>query len=176
LPVSTNVSARLLVLHDEVDEATTPLTHRHASILKCKLGCVDCCRDDITVFEVEAAAIRDAYPDVLSRQDPHPVGACAFLDDAGACRIYERRPYVCRTQGLPFRWDDEDEAGALVQRRDICPLNEPPTPLADMPDAHCWQLGPFEGRLATLQVEASGRMEDLPRVALRALFVSTPPA
>jgi Fe-S-cluster containining protein len=42
--------------------------------------------------------------------------ACPNLDDSGACLMYEHRPLVCRTFGLPLR-DGDDYIG------DICELN-----------------------------------------------------
>jgi hypothetical protein len=132
------------------------------------LGCTDCCQDGITVFEVEAARIRAEAREVLLQQ-PGPAGACAFLSADGACRIYDQRPYVCRTQGLPLRWLDEGPGGETVEYRDICPLNEDEgaPDLASLAAEACWSIGPFEVRLAQLQAEtgAAGR-----RVPLRGLF------
>jgi len=82
---------------------------------------------------------------------------CAFLDDAGACRIYSHRPYVCRSQGVPLRWTDEDEAGDLVELRDICPLNEAGTPIEALPAESCWSIGWAETALAQLQSSLDGR-------------------
>jgi hypothetical protein len=122
--------------------------------------------DDITVFEVEAENIRRRHPALLHSGAAHAAGACAFLDAGGACRIYESRPYVCRTQGYPLRWVDEEDPA--MERRDICPLNEEGPSLESLPAAECWTLGPFEGRLAVLQQGFGGRV--LRRVALRDLF------
>lgn len=155
-------------LHAEVDEEASALAARLGSRLRCKLGCSDCCVDDLSVFEVEAARIRSRYAALLEQGRPHPPGACAFLDEAGACRIYEARPYVCRTQGLPLRWEDEGEDGEVQELRDICALNEPgEPPLVQLPSADCWTLGPYEGRLATAQVMLTGQPH---RVRLRDLF------
>lgn len=148
----------LVVLHDEIDEAVAPLVERHADRLECKRGCVDCCVDDLTVFESEANVIRTHYRPLLATGQPHPPGACAFLDEAGACRVYQHRPYVCRTQGLPLRWIDDD-----AEYRDICPLNDDGEPIESLDEADCWTIGPFEGQLAASQ-------PDLKRVPLRALF------
>jgi hypothetical protein len=160
-------------LHAAVDEALLPLVRRHAGRLQCRRGCHDCCVDDLTVFEVEAERIRSAYPELLAEGTPGPAGGCAFLDDEGACRIYEARPYVCRTQGLPLRWIDVDERGEAVEYRDICPLNDADDapPLEQLAADACWELGPIEGRLATLQL-AAAPSEPPARVALRALFRS----
>lgn len=150
----------LRALHEEVDEAAAARAARHPGRLRCGRGCSGCCVDELSVFEVEARRIRAEFGELLRSERPHPPGACAFLDDTGACRIYAARPYVCRTQGLPLRWVDH-EAG--VERRDICPLNEPGPPLEELDAGDCWELGPFEARLAALQ--GDGR-----RVRLRALF------
>jgi hypothetical protein len=155
-------------LHHEVDRRAARLAARHAARLKCARGCSSCCVDGITVFEVEAARIRGNHADLLASESPHPEGACAFLDDEGACRIYEDRPYVCRTQGLPLRWIDELEDGSPAELRDICPLNDEGVPVEALDEGDCWTLGPAEEQLARLQA-ATGRPGR--RVALRALFV-----
>jgi uncharacterized protein len=139
----------------------------HAYRLQCAQGCSSCCVDTLSVFEVEAELIRAEHGSLLADGVPHADGACAFLSDAGACRIYEERPYVCRTQGLPLRWVDENE-----ELRDICPLNEVEDPLQALPllaAADCWTLGPFEEQMARLELS---QLISRPRVMLRALFLN----
>ena len=158
----------IAALHEAVDDLVLPLAEAHAGRLRCERGCSSCCVDDLTVFEVEAAPIRLLDAELLRTGTPHPEGACAFLDDRGACRIYERRPYVCRTQGYPLRWLD-DVDGVPVELRDICPLNDQGgPPIEDLPAELCWTIGPFEDRLALLQ-RASGD-GSMTRVRLRDLF------
>jgi hypothetical protein len=161
--------AALRQLHDEVDRDAGALAERHRGRLRCGRGCHACCVDGLTVFEVEAERIRAEHADLLESGQPHPVGACAFLGEAGECRIYPARPYVCRTQGLPLRWL---EAGTrdeeVVERRDICPLNEAGEPLETLRPGECWTLGPVEQRLRRLQVAERGGAGR--RVALRDLF------
>jgi hypothetical protein len=160
--------APLRGLHEEVDRQAADLAGRHEARLNCRRGCHDCCVDEITVFEVEAERIRRRHARLLSEGKPSPVGACAFLDGEGACRTYEDRPYVCRTQGLPLRWTDERD-GFPIELRDICPLNDlPAEPLEELPEDDCWTLGPYEGRLAQLQVGRSGAPPR--RVRLRDLW------
>lgn len=155
-------------LYEEVDGATSKLEKHHIDRLKCGRGCCDCCVDNITVFEVEAENIRLFGRDVLTQQISHVKGKCAFLDAEGACRIYAYRPYVCRTQGLPLRWFDIDEDGDTFELRDICPLNDEGEPLEILPANTCWEIGPFEGRLAAMQARVDGGA--LRRVHLRDLF------
>ena len=135
-------------------------------------GCASCCVDELTVFEVEAARIATFAADVL-RQAPGPVGACAFLDESKSCRIYEHRPYVCRTQGLPLRWV-EQRRGRIVERRDACTLNFQDLSVHSLPKDDCWSLGPVEARLLALQDRVDGGAER--RIALRDLFEAPPPA
>jgi hypothetical protein len=156
-------------LHRRVDRVARKLERRHRERLECRRGCAGCCVDDISVFRVEAERIRRGHARLLREGSPHPPGACAFLDDEGGCRIYDVRPYVCRTQGLPLRWTEVGDDGAVTERRDICPLNDRAAePLADLPRHACWTLGPAEGRLATLQVRHGGSPPE--RVRLRELF------
>jgi hypothetical protein len=155
-------------LHDEVDRDAGALAERHRTRLRCGRGCHACCVDDLGVFEVEAERIRAAHAELLRSGRPHPAGACAFLGDAGECRIYADRPYVCRTQGLPLRWLEEGPADEIVERRDICPLNEEGEPIEALRSDDCWTLGPVEDRLRRLQEARDGGVGR--RVTLRGLF------
>jgi Fe-S-cluster containining protein len=151
----------LAVLHSEVDSRAAAIAERHAGKLECRRSCFGCCVDGITVFEVEAERIRSKAAQLLASGAPHPPGRCAFLGAEGECRIYEVRPYVCRTQGLPLRWLDHE---AEAEYRDICELNEA-VPLTAIPPEDCWTLGEVEEQLARLN---GGRG----RVGLRDLFAS----
>lgn len=130
------------------------------------------------MFEVEAAPIRAHHAALLDEGVPHATGGCAFLDEAGACRIYEHRPYVCRTQGLPLRWLDEQD-GLPVELRDICPLNEDGEAVEAIAEDDCFTLGPIEERLAEMQyaahfagVSPNATPPRPTRTHLRALFVT----
>ena len=155
---------RLDELHARVDQAAAAVGSQHGARLVCKLGCIGCCADELTVFEVEAERIRRAYPSLLENGAPHAAGRCAFLSEEGACRVYEARPYVCRTQGLPLRWIDEELQAEL---RDICELNDGDPPIETLPAEACWTIGPVEDELADLQ-RAWG--QQMTRVPLRELF------
>ncbi|MBN1944768.1 MAG: YkgJ family cysteine cluster protein [Bradymonadales bacterium] len=159
-------------LYGEVDRLAARLVEFHGARLLCRRGCHACCADELTVFEVEAESIRQHTASLLETELPHPTGHCAFLDGEGACRIYSHRPYVCRTQGLPLRWFQESDTGALVEYRDICPLNDGAPPLEELPESACWLIGPFEARLAGLQRLLDGGA--LRRLPLRSLFAGRP--
>jgi hypothetical protein len=167
-PPPTDLKELLTRFYGEVDQATRILADMNGDRLHCQKGCSACCVDDITVFQVEADHIRQARSELLANDTPHPIGACAFLDGEGACRIYEHRPYVCRSQGLPLRWLDETPDGREVEMRDICPLNDIEQDLEILPSDQCWQIGPFEEVLANIQMYMG--QGELTRVKLRDLW------
>ncbi len=172
-----NLSQRALLmiakLHDVLDELVTPLHQLHDHRLQCSKGCSSCCVDDLTVFEVEAQHIVEHAEELLATATPAPKGQCAFLDPEGACRVYHYRPYVCRTQGLPLRWVEEDpQTLEITEYRDICPLNiVEGEPVALLPAEQLWAIGPFESKLNELQ-QAFNPDEPQKRIALRSLFAS----
>lgn len=155
-------------LHLAIAQATAPLEARHAERMQCARGCHACCVDELTVFAVEADLIKRHHAELLETAVPGPEGSCAFLDAEGACRIYAHRPYVCRTQGLPLRWVEEQD-GEAVELRDICPLNADGEPLAALAPAECWTLGAAEQHLARIQAAFEPETPQR-RVALRQLF------
>jgi len=161
-------------LHAAVDELAAPIAKKHGERLRCRAGCHACCSDGITVFEIEADRIVAKHEALLESGEPHAEGACAFLDADGRCRVYEERPYVCRTQGLPLRWIDEDEEGQPYEARDVCPLNdEGGPPLEELEADAFWTIGPIEERLADRQRAIDGG--EGRRVALRDLFAKSAP-
>lgn len=165
----TEALAALRALHEEIDREADRIAEIHAERLRCTRGCSACCLDDLTVMSVEAERIRAAHPALLGSGAAHPRGACAFLDGAGACRIYSDRPAVCRSQGLPLRAHFENERDEIEEHRDICPLNVPGgPPLEELDEAACWLIGPFELRLAAIDEAFAGPRA--PRVSLRSLF------
>ncbi len=157
----------LCSLYDQIDREANRLAAVHAGRLHCRPGCVDCCIDGISINEVEALNIRHFFGDVVNKGTPHPDGACAFLDRSNKCRIYDQRPYVCRTQGLPLHWIEERD-GKTVALRDICRLNDQGKPIEQLPENECWEIGPIEEELAKLQIAYNKGL--MKRVQLRELF------
>lgn len=154
-------------LYAVVDEASIQLNTIHKERLKCKKGCFGCCIDDLSVFEIEAENIKKNYPAFFEKEKPHAKGMCAMLDENGACRIYESRPFVCRTQGFPLRMLEEED-GELIELRDICELNEEGEVLTDMSEKKFFFTTPFENKLAEIQFKAD--VGNMKRVLLRDLF------
>lgn len=157
-------------LHDDVDRRVEALRSEHEDRLRCRRGCASCCIDGLSVSQIEAEHIRRTHPTLLAEATPHSEGACAFLAADDTCRIYPDRPYVCRTQGLPLRWIDEDRNLEIHEHRDICELNLAGPPLGDLAAEACWLLGPTE--LAIDRIERSWHPGPQLRIRLRDLFAS----
>jgi Fe-S-cluster containining protein len=100
------------------------ILQKHALQMECKKGCSKCCQTDISVFEIEAERVTEWYQDQTPEEQtrlrelwntPHQESYCTFLYN-DQCTIYEARPLICRTQGLPLFIATEN----LL---DYCPLN-----------------------------------------------------
>lgn len=161
----------LLIFYQKVEKRTSRLEEKHVARLQCQKGCHSCCLDDLEVVGIEAAFIQQQHPELLFPQLAHPLGKCAFLNDEGACRVYESRPLVCRTHGFPLQWT-EIEHRTSVEYRDICPLNENEEPIEQLEEEDCLKIDQLEETLARLQLMADqGAMH---RIKLRDLFKTKP--
>jgi Fe-S-cluster containining protein len=127
---------RLDELYVKVDSFFRKAATRQPRAMVCRPGCADCCKIDISVFEVEAHRIREAIsrlPVPLRAQAARRAAEgdhCALLDPKeDTCLIYESRPLICRTHGLSVLTAESREGGE--GRPSHCPLNyvaEPPEP------------------------------------------------
>jgi hypothetical protein len=100
--------SRLGELTRKVDAFFARVADRHGADMACASGCSDCCHVRLTVTRVEAAAIRAlvaGWPAARRADlaDLGPADRCAALDGAGRCKIYDARPLVCRSHGVPIR-------------------------------------------------------------------------
>ena len=104
--------SRFEELTHKVDGFFARVRHRHGADMQCATGCSDCCHVELTVTAVEAAAIRahvGGWPAAQRRglapgeRRADTIGRCAALDAAGRCKIYDARPLVCRSHGVPIR-------------------------------------------------------------------------
>ena len=94
----------------------------------CGEGCHDCCAPGLSVTTIEgeaiAAFVERATPAEQTRLREALARAagdrCAALDARGACTIYEARPIVCRSHGLPIRVAGPERRLPMI---DACPKN-----------------------------------------------------
>lgn len=106
----------------------------------CRRGCDDCCHQQVSMSEVEAArvaetvaalapAARAALTAGVARATAiDGPDVCGALDDDGGCRIYDGRPVVCRSHGLIYGYRERGASGFARS----CALNfrhDAPVPL-----------------------------------------------
>lgn len=92
--------------------------------LHCRPGCADCCVA-FSVFPLEAAIIAARAADLvagLTAAQPAPAPDVCVLLENGRCRIYPFRPIICRSQGLPLAYVDEERQSVEVS---ACLINFP---------------------------------------------------
>ncbi len=110
----------LVKLRTRVDAHFDAAAREAGDQMRCGEGCDQCCHVELSVFAVEADAIRDALaslpPATRARvraqasQSKH----CAMLL-GGLCAVYEQRPLICRSHGAAVLLEDG--------RVEHCPLN-----------------------------------------------------
>ena len=151
---STGPHRAAAALQDNATAFFASFQGRHAAMMACRRGCSACCHVSLSIFTVEASlilawarglapadahklAIALAQRETSDRAGKTPPGPtpdgelaqpCPFLVNC-ACSIYPARPTLCRTQGLPLVWQDEDlgTGGPAVRnpqaRLNVCPLH-----------------------------------------------------
>jgi hypothetical protein len=118
----------LAQLWEKVDAFGERVDARMPGERACAEGCHDCCAPGLSVTTVEGEAIADFVERATPAQHARLREAlrnaagdrCAALDARGACAIYEARPLVCRSHGLPLRIAGPERRLPLV---DACPKN-----------------------------------------------------
>jgi hypothetical protein len=111
---NASVLARYHELTARIDAFFARVAERHTSDLRCAAGCDACCHTRPTVTAVEAAAIAawartrtaDERAAIAAAAAHDDLARCPALDDAGRCRIYDARPIICRSHGVPVRMRD----------------------------------------------------------------------
>ncbi|WP_224982836.1 YkgJ family cysteine cluster protein [Geomonas agri] len=112
----------LLARVDEICRRTSEAFSTH---ITCHAGCDACCRH-LSIFSVEAAALRNALKELPPEQaelvrskarEAREDSPCPLLHD-GLCLLYQARPIICRTHGLPLLLLREGEKTV-----DFCPEN-----------------------------------------------------
>lgn len=112
-------------VRNQVDKRVSVLSKKHNKHMQCAKGCDSCCTN-FRLLPLEFEYIKsklqalESFPDTGRNQ-------CAFLVEH-RCTIYEFRPIICRTHGLPIlNMNEEGEQWELS----FCELN-----FKDAPDEY----------------------------------------
>lgn len=119
----------LVELMESVDEEFTAIQARQGAHMQCRAGCSDCCRARLSITRVEEQFLRtgaDRMPaserHELARRAKDPKREmCPALDPDGRCGLYELRPLICRSFGVPLR-----------HRREVALVNPPVVDVCDL--------------------------------------------
>ena len=116
------------MLLNKVDEFSSLIIPRYRKYICCGYGCSDCCRQNLNLLPIEYAYLQKGFillPEPMKKfvrnraaQGLGDYYAPCLLLDHGACVLYDRRPIICRTHGLPLFIREGDK-----ERRDCCPKN-----------------------------------------------------
>ncbi|MCR9165456.1 MAG: YkgJ family cysteine cluster protein [Nannocystaceae bacterium] len=147
----------LVTLRTRVDAHFDAAASKAGEAMRCARGCDACCHVDLSVFEVEAARVREALSALPSslreavRAQAEQTEHCAMLVE-GSCAVYDQRPLICRSHGVAVLLED----GSV----DHCPLNfehTPPPPgtvldLAAINEPLCVMATLWDGRGARVRL------------------------
>ncbi len=130
---SPDADASYDALAAKVDAFFARVMTTHPGQMQCRRGCFACCHPHLHLLGYEWRRLRaavlaldaEARTRIAARAaETHPAH-CALLDDSGACSVWNARPMVCRSHGLPLRFGRD---------RSTCNLNFDGT-LDSLPEA-----------------------------------------
>jgi len=106
-----------------VDSQIAELTHYYGEEITCFKGCSSCCKVPRSVLPLEADyLIENVQLDKESRdrvlKNAGESENCAFLVD-DICSIYQHRPIICRTHGLPLLYFFDDRKQYSITHCDL---------------------------------------------------------
>lgn len=108
-------------LRKTIDEISQTLSGRHGPYMQCRKGCDLCCMD-YSILPVEFHFILDQLKmEGLKKSPPEShekSNSCIFLTN-NTCTIYNHRPVICRTHGLPLLYTNDEYEWELS----TCELN-----------------------------------------------------
>lgn len=137
-------------LREKIDELAGSLEKLHHNHLSCKMGCDLCCMD-YSIFPVEFYSIANALKTKDIQVDIPNVNtdnSCVFLKNH-KCTIYEERPIICRTHGLPLLYMNEESEWELS----ACELNFTEFDMEEFTNENTFPQDKFNSELFMLNKE-----------------------
>ncbi|MBN2626728.1 MAG: YkgJ family cysteine cluster protein [Spirochaetales bacterium] len=113
----------------DVDRLAGELHERLKDLLLCRAGCSSCCQP-ISLLPLEWHWIKSRLTDQGKNDNQNTErGRCPFLRH-NLCTIYDIRPLICRTHGLPLLYLNSEGTSWELS---LCDLNE------EALDEECWE-------------------------------------
>jgi Fe-S-cluster containining protein len=146
-----------LILRSEIDALSNKLAERHKEHMKCKKGCDMCCMD-YSIFPIEFYFILN---DLKGNKIEFSVGekskesVCVFLENQ-VCSVYDQRPIICRTHGLPLLYMSEDNQWELS----ACELNFTEFDFEDFTLDNTFEQDKYNSKLFILNKEFVADFQD----------------
>ena len=94
-------------LRGDIDQLSEKLSGLHKNHMQCKKGCDLCCMN-YSLLPIEYFAIKDQLKDQPIKSRGCEDDECVFLINH-ECHIYENRPIICRTHGLPLLFMNDEQ-------------------------------------------------------------------
>ncbi len=97
------------ILLNEIQKQSNILEEMHSKHMKCRNRCDLCCID-FSVFPVEFYFILNELKKIDFEPEKYESTEdeiCVFLKNS-SCTIYQQRPIMCRTHGLPLLYANDD--------------------------------------------------------------------
>jgi hypothetical protein len=121
--------SRLAQLAMDVDRDFEAIRRRRGSVMQCGPGCSDCCRARLSITRVEERFLRRGLAkmaeseraELARRAEDARREMCPALDPQGRCQVYDSRPLICRSFGVPLR-----------RRREVIVINPPVIDVCDL--------------------------------------------
>ena len=158
LPLTPQTLTNLQTLRERADDFSLRVLSTHGEHMTCTAGCSGCCQENRTLSPVEMADVLVAVETLSSGEQNRVMeragqqlqqgeeGPCVLLED-DLCVIYESRPMLCRTHGLPIQLRLEEESPS----RDVCPLNfQGDLSLEEIPVDSVLDVGRLDAMLALI--------------------------
>jgi hypothetical protein len=119
----------LETLRNRVETHSNRVLSAHPDQFACQKGCAGCCATEREINDLEYAALQRGFAQLDTDETQRLMAAqdgtaCPLLVDQ-ACSLYEERPLICRSHGLPI---------VMESKLDVCPLNFEDIDLKSLPD------------------------------------------
>jgi Fe-S-cluster containining protein len=121
------MNADYLNLRKKIADTFAAIALQNKAKMACKKGCSSCCLPGLTVSPVEFEFIKEhlaKLPELLNstlaEEQSRSVSpkSCPFLDQGGSCTIYDVRPIICMSHGVPVKFRTSDRVD-----KSVCHLN-----------------------------------------------------